>query len=134
MTDDAFPVSHDAALEDEAVPPQPPQPRFSERRTHQCHYDGCDSPWEWQVFLHIRYGRRHVAIESLKSTIKVCDRHRRAANDYLLSEHNKREISTKLATIGRLSIDWDNAMVEFVPQGEQSWGPEQMVKLQVGAA
>lgn len=92
------------------------------RRQHQCHRDGCDSPATHQLHLHIRYGRYHRATEHLVSTLRVCDSKtcRKAANDYLLSEHNKGIISAKLATIGRLTIDWPNAMVEFVPIGELS--------------
>lgn len=97
-----------------------------QRRVHQCHFDGCDSAAVYEVHLHIRYGVRHVAKEHLKSTINICDKHRRAAHDFLLSERNKKNISTKLATIGRLTIDWPNAIVEFVPVGEESWSPEQM--------
>ena len=106
----------------------------AERRAHQCHFDGCDSPAVYQVFVHLRYGWQLRAIESLKSTVKVCDRHKKHANDFILSDHNKANISKQLATIGRLGIDWPNAMIEFVPCGEASWGPGQMVELQTGRA
>lgn len=109
-----------------------PEQQFDQRRAHQCHRDGCDSAAEYEVYLHLRYGLHHKAIEHLKSTVKVCDRHRRAANDYLLSDSNKVRISRELAKIGRLAIDWPNAMVEFVPCGEQAWGPQQMIPLQAG--
>lgn len=106
----------------------------AERRAHQCHVDGCDSACIWDVYLHIRYGWQLRAIESLKSTVKVCDRHKKHANDFILSEHNKATISRELAKIGRLNIDWPNAMIEFVPCGEASWGPGQMVELKSGRA
>jgi len=98
------------------------EPVRDERRKHQCHRDGCDSPAVWQVFLHFRYGWHLVAIETMKSTIRVCDRHRRAANDFILSSHNKKTISREMAKMGRLNIDWDNAMIEFVPLNEETWG------------
>lgn len=104
------------------------------RRAHQCRHDNCDSVAQYEVHLHLRYGRHHKATEHLKSSIRVCDAHRRAANNFLTSEHNKRVISTRLATIGRLSIDWPNAVVEFVPVGEEPWTPQQMVQLQTGTA
>jgi hypothetical protein len=109
-------------------------PINAEGRAHQCHHDGCDSPCVWDVYLHIRYGWHHVATESLKSTVRVCDKHKKHANDFILSEYNKKIISRRLATIGRLAIDWPNAMIEFVPCGEISWGPSRMVPLQVGRA
>lgn len=103
-----------------------------ERRAYQCKADGCDSPAVYDVYLHFRYGRRLVAMESLKSSLRVCDRHKCAARDYLLSETNKANISREMAKAGRLGIDWENAMVEFVPTGEAAWGPENMIQLQVG--
>lgn len=118
--------------EDESAPA--PIRQLDERRAHQCRHDGCDSAAVYEVYLHVRYGRRHKAIEHLKSSIRVCDKHRKAAGIFLTSEHNKKVISTQLATIGRLAIDWPNAVVEFVPIGEESWSPEQMVQLQTGAA
>jgi hypothetical protein len=111
-----------------------PEKKFDSRRAHQCHHDGCDSPAEWEVYLHIHYGLHHAASQTLKSTVRVCDRHRRHANDYILSETNKALISRELAKIGRLRIDWANAMIEFVPCGEIAWGPEQMMRLQTGTA
>lgn len=101
------------------------------RRAHQCHRTGCDSAAAYELHLHIRYGLRHRAIEHLKSTILTCDSKdcRKAANDYLLSDHNKKTIATELAKVGRLSLDWSGAMVEFVPIGERPWGPEHMQKL-----
>lgn len=104
------------------------------RLAHQCRHDGCDTQAEYEVFLHIRYGVHLKAIETLKSSLRVCDRHKKAANDYLLSERNRKIISTRLATIGRLGIDWDNAIVEFVPAGESPWGPQQIVALHAGKA
>ena len=106
----------------------------AERRAHQCHFDSCSSPCEWDVWLHVRYGWHLIAIESLKSTVRVCNAHRKHANDFILSEHNKANISKQLATIGRLGIDWPNAMIEFVPCGEVSWGPQNMVALATGKA
>lgn len=103
---------------------------MNERRAHQCHHDGCDSPAIWDVYLHIHYGHKHVAVEHLKSSVRVCDKHRKHANDFILSEHNKAVVSRELAKIGRLMIDWPNAMIEFVPSGEIAWGPDQMVKLE----
>lgn len=99
------------------------------RRAHQCGADGCDSAAVYYLTLHVRYGRRHVAIETIPfRRLQCCDSKacRKAANDYLLNEHNKNEIALKLAQIGRLAIDWPSAMVEFIPLGEQPWGPEQM--------
>lgn len=105
---------------------------MTSRRAHQCKFDGCDSPAEFEVHLHIRYGWHHVAVENLKSSLRVCDRHRRHAAAFLTNEHNKRTVSTELAKIGRLLLDWDNAIVEFVPCGEQSWRPEEMVQIEAG--
>lgn len=105
-----------------------------ERRAHQCSYDGCDSACVYDVYLHVRYGWHHVATESLKSSLRVCETHKKQAHDFILSEHNKKTIAAKLATIGRLLIDWDNAMIEFVPCGEISWGPSQMIELATGRA
>ena len=106
--------------------------KFDERRAHQCHRDSCDSAAQWDVYLHIRYGVRLKAIESLKSSVRVCESHRKAAHDFILSAHNKKRISAELAKIGRLNIDWDSAVIEFVPSGEAAWGPQQMSVLQVG--
>lgn len=119
-------------LFDRVESPSPSIRPIDARRAHQCRADGCDSAAEYGVHLHVRYGVRHKAVEHLKSSIRVCDRHRRTANDFLTSEHNKKAISFKLATIGRLAIDWPNAVVEFVPIGEESWSPERMVQLQTG--
>lgn len=102
------------------------------RRAHQCKF--CDSAALYRVFLHVRYGRRHVAVESLQSTIRCCDAHRRKANDWILSERNKRQISTQLATVGRLGIDWPTAMVEFVPFDEEPIGAADLVLGVKGAA
>lgn len=106
----------------------------SERRAHQCHFRGCDSAAIYDVYLHIHYGLHHKAVETLKSTVRVCDRHKKYANDFILSDHNKATISRELAKIGRLTIDWPNAMIEFVPSGEVAWGPDQMMPLQTGTA
>jgi hypothetical protein len=101
------------------------------RRAHQCHSTACDSPAAYEVHLHIRYGLHHRAIEHLKSSMLTCDSKdcRKAANDYLLSDHNKNTIAVELAKVGRLALDWPNAMVEFVPIGEEPWGPDRMQKL-----
>ena len=104
------------------------------RRRHQCSKDGCDSQAVYEVYLHFRYGRRHVAQERLKSSLRVCEAHKRAANDYILSEANKAIISGEMAKQGRLSIDWPNAMIEYVPVGESSWLPDEMVAIQAGVA
>lgn len=106
----------------------------NERRAHQCHATDCDSGAVYDVWLHIRYGVDHRATESLKSTIRCCDAHKRKANDYILSDHNKATITRELVKTGRFNIDWPNAMIEFVPCGEIAWGPQQMVPLQVGRA
>lgn len=130
-----FDLVDDGIGEDEVASAPASKPSAEQdRRIHQCHHDGCDSPCVWDVYLHIRYGWHLVAIESLKSTIRVCDKHKKHANDFILSDHNKAMISQRLATIGRLAIDWDNAMIEFVPCGEIAWGPSQMVALQTRRA
>lgn len=105
-----------------------------DRRAHQCSKDGCDSAAVYEVWLHFRYGRHLVATETLKTSLRVCHRHRRAANDYVLSERNKGIISAEMAKHGRLGIDWQRAMIEFVPIGEAAWGPQNMQAVQVGAA
>lgn len=121
-------------LFDESESPSPSIRPVDARRAHQCRHDGCDSAAVYEVHLHVRYGVRHKAIEHLKSSMRVCDAHRKTAADFLTSEHNKKVISFKLATIGRLAIDWHNAVVEFVPISEESWSPERMVQLQTGHA
>lgn len=121
-------------LFDQDETPSAPIRQHDERRAHQCRYDGCDSAAVYEVHLHLRYGVRHKAVEHLKSSIRVCDAHRKTAGNFLTSEHNKKVISTRLATIGRLAIDWPNAVVEFVPVGEESWSPGQMIELQTGKA
>lgn len=99
-----------------------------QRLAHQCTRDGCDSPATHIAHLHFRYGRRHKAQEHLPTWLRVCDsgQCRRAANDYILSDTNKQGISEQMAKVGRLSIDWDGAVIEFVPIGEESWTPGQM--------
>jgi len=96
------------------------------RRSYQCR--SCDSAATHEVHLHIRYGRRHVATEHLVLNRRVCNSKscRKKAWDTIFSEGNKLLISVKLATIGRLRLDWPNAMLEFVPLGEDAWGPEKM--------
>lgn len=101
------------------------------RRAHQCRHDGCDSPALYEVYLHLRYGLHLVAIETLRSTLCVCDKHKKHAERFITSDHNKRSISAELAKIGRLGIDWDNAVVEFVPFGELSLADPRMVPMGV---
>lgn len=114
----------------------PPEGKHDIRRAHQCTRDGCDSPATHRAHLHFRYGRRHVAQEHVRTWVRVCDSSacRKAAWNFILSPANKKGISEQMARIGRLRIDWDNAMIEFVPIGEEAWGPYQMVTLQSGRA
>lgn len=127
MTDEAL---FERVVAEEQAASRSPKP-IDLRRAHQCRHDGCDSRAQWEVYVHLRYGLHHKAIESLKCTIRVCDLHRKEAAAFITTPHNKKVISTKLATIGRLSIDWDNAMVEFVPCGEKPWSPVNMQELKV---
>jgi hypothetical protein len=108
---------------EEAAAKYAPKPRI--RAAHQCRHEGCDSAWEWDLYLHVRYGRHHVAVESIGpiKRVRCCERHRKAATNFVLSDVNKKIISVELAKIGRLCIDWDNAMIEYVPRGEAPWGP-----------
>lgn len=126
-------IDLDAALLDGADPGLSTPPR-DERREHQCSKDGCDSEAVYRVFLHFRYGRHLVATETMESSIRVCERHKKAAHDYILSEINKTLISREMAKVGRLAIDWPNAMIECVPIGEAPWGFHNMIKLQTGTA
>lgn len=125
---------NDPGFTEDELASAPAEKPVDPRRAHQCRHDGCSSPAEFDVFLHVRYGWHLVAIESLKSSLRVCDQHRKSAAKFLTSEHNKKTVSAELAKIGRLGIDWPNAMVEFVPCGEQSWGPQNMVQVQTGKA
>lgn len=61
-----------------------------ERRSHQCHKDGCDSEAIWQMFIRMEtftYGGTRAPLTA-KSTICVCDRHREDAVNGFLSERN----------------------------------------------
>lgn len=107
--------------------PKPPDPR----RANQCRHDGCDSAYEWDLYLHVRYGLHLVAIETIGPVkrVRCCENHRKAATRFILSDTNKKIISVELAKIGRLGIDWDNAMIEYVPRGEEPWGPGRMQEI-----
>ena len=115
---------------DEAKAKSAPKPA-DPRRAHQCRHEGCDSAWEWDLVLHVRYGWHHVAVESIGPIrrVRCCEKHRKAATNFILSEVNKKVISTELAKIGRLGILWDQAMVEYVPKGEEAWGPGNMQEI-----
>ena len=128
MDDD---IDIDRFLDEQEAKSAPAERPVNLRRAHQCRHDGCDSQAQWECYLHIRYGRQHIAIETLKCTIRVCDRHRKEAAAFITSPHNKKTISVKLATIGRLGLDWDNAVIEFVPCGETPWTPLNMQELKV---
>lgn len=125
MTDEAL---FERVVAEEQAASRDPKP-INLRRAHQCRY--CDSRSQWEAYLHVRYGLHHKAIETLKWSHRVCDMHRKEVAASITSPVNKKLISTKLATIGRLSIDWDNAMVEFVPCGEKPWSPVNMQELKV---
>ena len=61
-----------------------------ERRSHQCHKDGCDSEAIWQMFVRMEtftYGGNWLPLTG-KTTVCVCHKHREAAVNAFLSERN----------------------------------------------
>jgi len=68
------------------------------RRAHQCHRDGCDSEAVWQMWVrfmtHSPAG--HVFPCTCPTTIKVCDRHQRAAAEGFVSERNMDTLAKQL--------------------------------------
>lgn len=87
------------------------------RRSHQCHHDGCDSAAEWQMW--VKFTSRtpagvFVAIDG-KSSIAVCDRHRRDAAESFFGERNMDSFADDLEREG-LACPHPNAIrIEFSP-------------------
>src|SRR5262249_2148419 len=88
-----------------------------ERLKHQCHRDGCDSPAVWRARLSLHAagpGVERIDFDGMPS-VQVCDAHRKAAIDYVLSDANKDEITRAFAETGLARPDWSSATVGFVP-------------------
>ena len=92
---------------------------MNDRRSHQCHADGCDSPSVWEVRLrcwtkHSDVLRKPIEFEC-PTTLRVCDAHRKRAEDYLLSPLNKTNFNSTVLAQNLPPIDWDRAKVEYLP-------------------
>lgn len=87
------------------------------RKHFQCSHDNCDSPCKHQACVRFwTIGDKATRIElRCTSTIKVCDRHRRAATEYLLSPSNKERIGMGIMQDGLPPPDFSSAEVTFVP-------------------
>lgn len=90
---------------------------MDERRKYQCHKDNCDSQSLHQVCLRFwTIGPKDKRIElRCTSTIKVCDRHKRQATEYMLSPSNKERIGMGIMKDGLPPPDFSSAEVTFVP-------------------
>jgi hypothetical protein len=88
-----------------------------DRSRYHCHRDGCDSQSLHQVCLRFwTIGDKATRIElRCTSTIKVCDRHKRQATEFILSPGNKENIGMGIMRDGLPPPDFSSAEVTFVP-------------------
>ena len=84
------------------------------RERHQCHFDGCDSPAEYEGHVKLWYkglDGRPVPME-MKATALVCARHRVACATSIITERNKEMLAQQLTpSIGK--PDFDSMTIEF---------------------
>jgi hypothetical protein len=87
------------------------------RRSFQCHQTSCDSEAKHQACVRFwTLGPKETRIElRCTSTLKVCDRHRKAAEAYLLSPGNKEAVGMGIMKDGLPPPDFSSAEVTFVP-------------------
>lgn len=91
---------------------------MNSRVAHQCHRNGCDSESKWQACVRFFCFSMpsHPATEMrCTTTVQVCDRHKRAATDYILSKENKQGIMTALLKEAAPLPNFETAEVVFVP-------------------
>jgi hypothetical protein len=91
---------------------------------HQCHKDGCTSPAEFSVNLHLGCPSPGLAtrVVSMRCSIEVCEKHKDDVADYVLSDKNKETIAATLIDQGIPEPDFLSARFEFVPIGAPALG------------
>lgn len=91
----------------------------------QCHKDGCTSPAEFTVDLHLTCPAPGLAARmiSMRCSIEVCAKHQDDVKDYVLSDANKETICASLMDQGVPEPDFLSARFEFKPIEAPALGP-----------
>lgn len=87
------------------------------RRKHQCHKNGCDCQATLQACLRFwctGMGKPPVEMRCT-TTVQLCDRHKTAATEFILSPGNKAVITAAIAKENLQMPDFSSAEVVFVP-------------------
>lgn len=89
---------------------------IDDRRSHQCHRDGCDTEAKFAVRLRVNCVAPGVVQPvAMDCSIKVCERHREEVRLFVLSDRNRETIRTSLMEGGYHEPDFMTARLEFVP-------------------
>lgn len=91
---------------------------MTNRLSHQCHRDGCDSESRWQAcvrFFCFALPNQPATEMRCTTTVQVCDRHKRAASEFILSGENKTAIMAALVKEAAPLPNFETAEVVFIP-------------------
>ena len=89
-------------------------PRTKPDHLNLCHHDGCGEPAQWHATLILR-----GSVLKGATTVRVCDKHMEAAEDFVLNDENLGRLVSHLVMEGfcdRLLAEGmvrHNAAVEF---------------------
>jgi hypothetical protein len=100
---------------------------LTDRRAHQCRHDGCDSEAAWHLHLGLQcvgIGKDRIQLQC-ESTLKVCNRHTKAAMELVMSDWNKVQIAAALISGGFPPPDFSSATAIFVPISHSAIEPAQ---------
>lgn len=90
---------------------------MTDRRKHQCHKNNCDSQATLQAcvrFYCTGDGKPPLEMRCT-TTLQICDRHKGAATDFILSPANKELIGGAIVRENLQAPDFSSAEVLFIP-------------------
>lgn len=88
-----------------------------DRRQYQCHKNECDSQATHQVcvrFFCTGQGKPPTEMRCT-TTVQVCERHRSASRDFILSDRNRGAIRRALMRENLQAPDFSSAELIFIP-------------------
>jgi hypothetical protein len=82
---------------------------------HQCHKDGCSSQAEWRMYvmLPLRTPKNLLLRAPGKSSILVCDRHKKEAAEFIFTDTNFDLLADQMQREGLGIPNPDTVQIEF---------------------